>query len=86
MAKGWSVYLDEVANEDMERVRAYYVEKNEGRPVGDSEIGRNLLREKNADIINHRTKSLTLGKVYEEVLALRLEMARVLELLEAKQS
>lgn len=79
MAKGWSVYLDADGVEDLEFVTAYYVKKNEGRPVGAAQVGRNLLREKKADIINERTRSLTLAKLYEEVKALREEMRTLLE-------
>jgi hypothetical protein len=81
MAKGWSIYLDEDSDADLEVVRAYYNKKNEGRPVSDSQVGRNLLREKKADIINERTRSLTLAKVYEEVASMRAELAQMLALL-----
>ena len=68
--KQLTVYHDDDSLEQFGRVKAYYVKKNAGRPVSDSWVGRELIREKDADITNERTRSLTLAKVYAELQAM----------------
>lgn len=68
--KPFVVYLDDVAAQHMDRIRAYYEKKNEGSAVkvNDGYIGRELIRQKYVDIQNETTQSLTLKKAYEEIL------------------
>jgi hypothetical protein len=79
--KPLTVYLDQNSSDEFAVVRDYYTRKNDGQPVTDSQIGKNLIREKNIDILNRRTKSLTLERVYEEVASMRAELAQMLALL-----
>ena len=67
-----TIYLDEDGPEQWGRVKAYYTAKNDGRPVSDSAVGRSLVREKDADVTNERTRSLTLARVYAEMQSLAL--------------
>lgn len=65
-------YPDEIVEQQFQsKVRPYYVGRNEGVRVTDSYILRELIREKFYDIINEQTRSLTIRKVYEEVVSLR---------------
>lgn len=70
--KQLSIYHDPDSLEQFGRVKAYYTQKNDGRAVSDSWVGRELIREKDADITNEKTRSLTLAKVYSEMQSISL--------------